>query len=478
MATEVTPQRILVCGDVNGKLKALFDRVNAVSKKGGAFDMLVCAGSFFSDEDGANNDWIDLMSGKSDLKVPTTPIYVLGPQSEAQQRFYEISGGPDWEQGFEVLDGAITFLGKKGTLNSASGLVVAYMSTEEGEELLESAQTVDLLITTRWPQGISRFVSTVDVKEEADASPVISRIVRAMMPRYHLSSSRTIFFERQPYRNHIVLSEMARTVTRFVSCAPVGNSTKAKWLYAFSITPAKQLSKSELVKQPEDTTENPFKDLRLENTLPKEEDTSGVQFFYDMNSRGGHRGRGRGGRGGHGDDRRQRQEGDGRGPQGDGEPQAKRPPRPQIDPATCWFCLSSPDVEKHLVVAIGEHAYLAAAKGGLNDDHLLILPINHIRSTLEAEEAELITEIERFKDCLRSYFRELDQEVVFFERNFRSSHLQIQVVPVPNRVVDNLEKNVKELIEEQGLQVKLLPEGVTLKESLNPGVPYFFLGED
>lgn len=34
-----------------------------------------------------------------------------------------------------------------------------------------------------------------------------------------------------------------------------------------------------------------------------------------------------------------------------------------MDQSTCWFCLSSPKVEKHLVVAVGDHAYLALAKG-------------------------------------------------------------------------------------------------------------------
>ena len=32
-----------------------------------------------------------------------------------------------------------------------------------------------------------------------------------------------------------------------------------------------------------------------------------------------------------------------------------------------------PEVEKHLVVSIGEHAYLALPKGQLNENHLLIL---------------------------------------------------------------------------------------------------------
>jgi hypothetical protein len=48
--------------------------------------------------------------------------------------------------------------------------------------------------------------------------------------------------------------------------------------------------------------------------------------------------------------------------------------------ADCWFCLSSPKVEKHLVVSIGDEVYLALAKGPLVPEHVLILPITHYGS--------------------------------------------------------------------------------------------------
>lgn len=48
---------------------------------------------------------------------------------------------------------------------------------------------------------------------------------------------------------------------------------------------------------------------------------------------------------------------------------------------SCWFCLSSPSVEKHLVISVGTHCYLALAKGPLNPYHVLILPIAHHQST-------------------------------------------------------------------------------------------------
>lgn len=60
----------------------------------------------------------------------------------------------------------------------------------------------------------------------------------------------------------------------------------------------------------------------------------------------------------------------------------------------CWFCLASPEVEKHLVVSVGNHAYLALAKGGLVSEHLLILPITHFQSTPDLDD-----------DCRQGWYR-------------------------------------------------------------------------
>ena len=45
--------------------------------------------------------------------------------------------------------------------------------------------------------------------------------------------------------------------------------------------------------------------------------------------------------------------------------------------------LSGAEVEKHLIVSIGDHSYLALPKGGLTPDHVLVLPIAHHPSLLE-----------------------------------------------------------------------------------------------
>lgn len=48
----------------------------------------------------------------------------------------------------------------------------------------------------------------------------------------------------------------------------------------------------------------------------------------------------------------------------------------------CWFCLSSPDVESHLIFSIGEGYYCALAKGPLVPNHVLVVQIEDLLSTL------------------------------------------------------------------------------------------------
>lgn len=40
-------KKVLISGDVHGKLSALFKRVQAIDKANGPFDLLLCTGGFF-----------------------------------------------------------------------------------------------------------------------------------------------------------------------------------------------------------------------------------------------------------------------------------------------------------------------------------------------------------------------------------------------------------------------------------------------
>jgi hypothetical protein len=86
-----------------------------------------------------------------------------------------------------------------------------------------------------------------------------------LKPRYHFAGLHGIHFERQPYRNHRVLNEATRHVTRFIGLDKVDNPEKKKWLYAFNIQPMKTMDRAELIAQPTDVTDVPYNDADLKN---------------------------------------------------------------------------------------------------------------------------------------------------------------------------------------------------------------------
>ena len=150
-----------------------------------------------------------------------------------------------------------------------------------------------------------------------------------------------------------------------------------------------------------------------------------------------------------------------------------RAPKPNREPVdACWFCLSSPDVEKHLVVHIQTATYLALAKGGLHRDHVLVLPISHIAAANEAP-GEVLEEIAKYKFMLKAYFKSKGFGIVLYERNFKSNHLQIQAVPVPEHLsVDILKAVFVEHCKEAGFDFIDLTAGTTLSGLVGPGYPY------
>ncbi|KAL8168569.1 UNVERIFIED_CONTAM: hypothetical protein K2H54_002836 [Gekko kuhli] len=469
------PLRILVCGDAEGRLGALFGRVEAVQRKSGAFDLLLCVGNFFGSA--RDTEWEDYQTGTKKAPVQT---YILGANNEEAARHF-----PD-VNGCELAEN-ITYLGRKGVFSGASGLQIAYLSGVESLQepapahcfsskdvadlktsLLSTPKFkgIDILLTSCWPRGIEKFGNSpgnVDTKKYG--SGLVSVLAGSLKPRYHFSGLQKIYYERLPYRNHAVLQESAQHVSRFIALANVGNADKRKYLYAFSILPMSSMDPAELVRQPQDVTENPYRGPGGwgcgTQQLPGAEEEPARQFFFDLSPKPRGRKRPSEGRAGQ-------------------QPQTKRPPgKPPLPTAACWFCLASPEVEKHLVVSIGTHCYLALAKGGLSPDHVLVLPIGHCQSMVELA-SEVVEEVEQYKASLKKFFKSRGKRYVAFERNYRSQHLQLQVVPVPQDCCTT--EDIKEAFvvqaEEQRMELLEIPEHSALKQIVQPGTPYFYVELD
>lgn len=329
---------------------------------------------------------------------------------------------------------------------------------------------VDVFLCSQWPSGICQGAKNLPADETGPTSvcPGSAASASALKPRYHFSGGSPEYFERAPYSNNIP-GLPPTNASRFYGMAPVGNATKQKWIYACNVVPMSKADRATVMAVPTGVTPSPY--VGRGGGRP----TTDSFFFGAQKQRGGP------------DQRKRKREGQGQtgpprlppgvlppAPAG-GPPGAPRPPRPPAGP--CWFCLMSPDVEKHLVTSVGTKVYMALAKGGLVPEHAMILPIQHIPASTELEE-DAQKELIAYKAAMREMFKAQGKACVFWERNFRSQHLQVQVCPVPLEAAEHVEQAFRD----RGTALKPdfawqtleadapLPEGVTAK------TPYFVVG--
>ncbi|XP_044736646.1 CWF19-like protein 1 [Chrysoperla carnea] len=455
--------KILICGDVKGNFQTLFSRVETLNKKAGPFEMLLCVGDFFGDN---FNEFKQYQAGLK--KVPLS-TYILGPVSQEQERYFEDINGCE-------IAPNISYLGKRGLFSPSTGLKIAYLSgiqsdSDEYEKFTFRKQDamalkaacvrsqcsfrgVDILLTSQWP----KFITNGDdnAKVEYNGSDIISWLAVHLKPRYLISGFEDHYFERKPYRNKNKSGDSMEIATRFIALAPVKKSSKEKWLYALSLTPLERMRMTELCQRTTDETDSPFPDELLREDITKEvkfDQSENKQYFYDMNASM--------------DDTKRKRK-------GANNPFKEKRPKPEFDQSKCWFCLGSPNVEKHLVISVGNEIYLTLAKGGLVSEHVLISPITHFQATVGLSE-EFLNEIEQFKKSLVKYFDSKNEVPVFFERNYKTSHLQIQVVPIPKQATRELKEIFIDEANGHGIQLEELPDISQLQTAIPKGVPYFMV---
>ncbi|KAI6150609.1 CwfJ C-terminus 1-domain-containing protein-like protein [Pisolithus tinctorius] len=173
---------------------------------------------------------------------------------------------------------------------------------------------------------------------------------------------------------------------------------------------------------------------------------------------------------------------------------AKRGPPKEIGPDECWFCLSNPNLAKHLIVSIGTECYLTLPKGQIiptqsaaagsnlslvpGGGHVLIVPIAHhpTYTSISPDIAPpIFEETERYKSALRNLYAEYGAAAVFFEVGRLSSkggHAHIQAVPVPRGLQDKVEEAFVSEGHAQGIDFEPDAEGAL--EACNGGRHSYF----
>jgi hypothetical protein len=81
----------------------------------------------------------------------------------------------------------------------------------------------------------------------------------------------------------------------------------------------------------------------------------------------------------------------------------------------------------------------------------MILSINHVRSIVEAP-AEIREEIEKFKEAYILMCHKEGKAVCAFERNYKTSHLQLQLVPIPTEKAKTLRATLLAAGDQNGIE--------------------------
>uniref|UniRef100_A0A0N5C777 CWF19-like protein 1 homolog n=1 Tax=Strongyloides papillosus TaxID=174720 RepID=A0A0N5C777_STREA len=451
--------KILVSGDVKGNFEALIKRVTTVNSKAGPFELLFCVGEFFGDKEEDNEA---LLNGEFKFPIST---YILGPCNSLSEQYFPEDGG--------YLTENLTYLGKKGMFFSTQGLKIAYLSGKESNELTKSTfdKSVvndliypvkalhgfigcDILLTSDWPEGVTKFSNNIP-KEVPNGSTLISQVATALKPRYHFAGLHC-HYERTPYRNHRVLLDSAQHVTRFIALNSVNNELKEKWLYAFSMTPLTKMSRNELVAQPDIVSEFPYMDIITDIFMEdkkKEYESSSAKSYSKFDFSYFEE-----------EENNRKRRNDGNSYEGN-EKKSNAP---------CWFCLSNVDAEKHLIVSIGTHCYAAMPKGPLNSKHILIMSINHTQSLVAASQ-EVRDEVRKFIDAFTLLCAQDDQAVVVFERNYKTQHLQVNLVPIPNAAVKYLKTSLLTAASVKDIELTPLDKDSVIWNEIEEGTPYFVI---
>ncbi|CAL5199246.1 unnamed protein product [Lathyrus oleraceus] len=491
--------RILLCGDVFGRLNQLFKRVSSVNKSAGPFDALLCVGQFFPDSPELLDDFMSYIEGGSHIPLPTyfigdygvaAPKVLMAATKDSANRGFKMDGfkvcdNLYWLKGsgkFNLFGLSVTYLSGRKSSNVQQFGTFSEDDVDALRAIAEEPGVVDLFLTNEWPSGVTNGAAASDIpagfSESSGSDSTISELVQEIKPRYHIAGSKGIYYAREPYSNVDAVH-----ITRFIGLASVGNRDKQKFIHAVSPTPASTMSSTDIAMKTTNTTLSPYTSPKEKaspsDTAKRSGDSDSQHWRYDVSQKrqkhetgdklcfkfvsSGSCLRGETCNFRHDTDAREHclrgvcfdflNKGKcERGPdcrfrhslQDEGDKHPSRKPGSENARSSrsreCWFCLSSPNVESHLIISIGENYYLALAKGPLVEDHVLIVPVEHMPNTLSLS-SESEAELLRFQNSLKRCFKNQEKEVIFFEwASIRGTHANLQVIPIPSSKAVMIEK--------------------------------------
>lgn len=247
------------------------------------------------------------------------------------------------------------------------------------ESTLDYNGKIDIMMLKQWPSLVSNLIKKNSVATDFSLDKLIAKFT----PRYIFGPGE--FHEYGPFEwdNGVI--------SRFISLSPEG---EGKWFYAFNFPlVATEVAKTDLV-------ENPFSS--------KQESIGSIKRVHE-------------------------------------EKIVEKPVKKArvVTPQECFFCLSNPNVETHMIINIGQLVYMTVAKGPLTrsnasmpfSGHGIMIPVEHIAKNTESVD----TEINDIEKKLYQRFKEKYPELVLvvFDINLdKNVHYHRQFMPINRKYLE------------------------------------------
>ncbi|KAI5953011.1 hypothetical protein CANMA_005036 [Candida margitis] len=272
-----------------------------------------------------------------------------------------------------------------------SGITMLIVSGELSKDSLDKIVQTKAKIDLLFTFRWPTVLSFIESVSEA-GNETIDSLVKLIKPKYHFAVGKN---EGGVYREVEPFKWPSGEITRFISLAQEGSADK--WFYAFSISDKQDEVASFM--------ENPF--LRKKRSIENK----------------------------------------------GSENKAATKKAKVVTPDQCFFCLSNPKTETHMIVSIGSQAYLTVAKGPLtrsNKDlsfsgHGIIIPIQHVANVNDRDGA-IRQEINKFQQTLVKAFAKQKPflKLIFFELNRHNNvHHNVQFLPVYEPELDKFSQSLE-----------------------------------
>ena len=315
----------------------------------------------------------------------------------------------------------ITLLRGAGVYETVDGLRFGYVLYPRGtlrklaSKIRETVdcitQPVDLLLTNEWSERLGSLLN------DRIGSNVVDYVTTQVKPRYHITfSSSTKFVEWEPF---YWFEEEKERLCRSINVAEFKSGQK--WAYAFNLPLEITTMGPKLEKQPGGypkpvaTIENPY--LKpVKRKAPKTTEIRGAK-------------------------RRM------------GDQQEVR----KILPDNCHFCFTNADIQDHMIISVGDLAYLTIARGPLSvptaemdfSGHCLLIPIKHIPKPNIGQsnysDSDIFNELDAYeRSIVKMNYREFGMPTIVFEINSNKSiHYHRQILPIPKHLIMKFSDSLK-----------------------------------